>query len=229
VWKEDPTKDKGFAHLFYPAGSVGAVGQNPVEKRADTQVPIHPDIAARWSPRMFDPKAVVDTEQLVAVLEAARWAATWGHRQPVRFIVGLRGDDTFGAITEQLKRGNRYAHDAGALIMVCIDEGEDERTARYAAVDAGAAIAQLSIEAVSRGLVAHPMAGFNPDGAREVFGIPAGAQPVAVVAVGSLGDYENAPPEIVERDAQGRRRLPLREVAFAGRWGTALSLRDGHR
>jgi nitroreductase len=195
-----------------------------VKKQADTRVSIHPDIAARWSPRMFDPDAVLDSEQLLAVLEAARWAATWGHRQPVRFIVGLRGDDTFRDITELLKRGNRYSHAAGALIMVCIDEGDDERTARYAAVDAGAAIAQLTIEAVSRGLVAHPMAGFNADGACEVFAIPAGARPVAVVAVGSLGDYENAPPEIVERDAQGRQRLPLEDVAFAGSWGSPLSL-----
>ncbi|WP_123027779.1 nitroreductase family protein [Mycolicibacterium stellerae] len=200
------------------------MGHNPVEKRADTRVPIHPEIAARWSPRMFDPDAVLDSEQLVAVLEAARWAATWGHRQPVRFIVGLRGDDTFGEITELMKRGNRYSHAAGALIMVCIDEGEDERTARYAAVDAGAAIAQLTVEAVSRGLVAHPMAGFNADGARDVFGIPAGVRPVAVVAVGSLGDYDNAPPEVVERDAQGRRRLPLTDVAFTGSWGTPLPL-----
>ena len=191
---------------------------------ANTRVPIHPDIAARWSPRMFDPNAVLGAEQLVAVLEAARWAATWGHRQPVRFIVGLRDDDTFAKITELLKRGNRYATAAGALIMVCSDEGEDERTARYAAVDAGAAIAQLTIEAVSRGLVAHPMAGFNADGALEVFGIPAGVRPVAVVAVGSLGDYDNAPPEIVERDAQGRERISLEEVAFTGTWGTPLPL-----
>jgi nitroreductase len=198
------------------------VGHNPAEKPADTRVPIHPVIAARWSPRMFDPDAVLDTEALVAVLEAARWAATWGHRQPVRFIVGLRGDATFGEITELLKRGNRYSHAAGALIMVCIDEGEDERTARYAAVDAGAAIAQLTIEAVSRGLVAHPMAGFDADGACELFRIPAGVRPVAVVAVGSLGDYDNAPPEIVERDAQGRSRLPLEDVAFGGDWGTPL-------
>jgi nitroreductase len=198
------------------------VGHNPAEKPADTRVPIHPVIAARWSPRMFDPDAVLDTEALVAVLEAARWAATWGHRQPVRFIVGLRGDDTFGEITELVKRGNRYSHAAGALIMVCIDEGEDERTARYAAVDAGAAIAQLTTEAVSRGLVAHPMAGFDAVGACELFRIPAGVRPVAVVAVGSLGDYDNAPPEIVERDAQGRSRLPLGDVAFAGGWGTPL-------
>ena len=83
----------------------------------------------------------------------------------------------------------------------------------------GAAIAQLTIEAVSRGLVAHPMAGFDADGAREVFGIPAGVRPVAVVAVGRFGDYDNAPPEIVERDAQGRQRLPLEEVVFAGQLG----------
>ncbi len=173
---------------------------------------------------MFDPDAVLDREQLVALQEAARWAATWGHRQPVGFIVGLRGDGTFGGIAELLKRGNRYAHAAGALIMVCIDEGDDERTARYAAVDAGAAIAQLTVEAVSRGLVAHPMAGFDAERACEVFGIPESVRPVAVVAVGSLGDYENAPPEIVERDAQGRHRLPLEDVAFSGRWGSPLPL-----
>jgi nitroreductase len=173
---------------------------------------------------MFDPDTVLDAEQLVAVLEAGRWAATWGHRQPVRFIVGLRGDETFTKITELLKRGNRYAHAAGALVMVCTDEGEDDRTKMYAAVDAGAAIAQLTIEAVSRGLVAHPMAGFNADGAGEVFGIPPGVRPVAVVAVGSLGDYDTAPPEILERDAQGRQRLPLQQVAFAGRWGQPAQL-----
>jgi nitroreductase len=168
---------------------------------------------------MFDGDAVLTPDDLVAVLEAARWAPTWGHRQPVRFLVGLRGDETNAAISELLKRGNSYARAAGALIMVCVDEGEDERTARYAAVDAGAAIAHLTIEAVSRGLIAHPMAGFNADGAREAFGIPEGVRPVAVVAVGSLGDYDKAPPEIVKRDAQGRGRMPLEKVAFAGGWG----------
>ena len=46
------------------------------------------------------------SEQVVAVLEAARWAATWGHRQPVRFLVGLRGDQTFAAVSELLKRSS---------------------------------------------------------------------------------------------------------------------------
>jgi len=187
---------------------------------AETRVPIHPDLAARWSPRMFDADAAVTSDDLVALLEAARWAATWGHRQPVRFLVGLRGDDTFTGIAALLKRGNSYAKAASALVMVCADEGEDERAARYAAVDSGAAIAQLTVEAVSRGLIAHPMAGFDADGARLAFGIPDGVRPIAVVAVGTLGDYDNAPPEIVERDARGRERMPLEDVAFTGRWGS---------
>jgi len=198
---------------------VDTVRGRPAERIADTRVPIHPDIAARWSPRMFDPTAEVTAEQITALLEAGRWAATWGHRQPVRFIVGIRGDDTFDKISAVLKKGNRYATAAGALVLVSADQGPDERTAVYAAVDVGAAIAQLTIEAVSRGLVAHPMAGFIPDAARDAFAIPDGVRPVAVVAVGSLGDYTRAPPEILERDAIGRRRLPLEEIAFAGSWG----------
>jgi nitroreductase len=191
---------------------------------ADTSVPIHPPLAARWSPRVFDADAVVTGTQLTALLEAARWAATWGDRQPVRFVVGLRGDDTFAAVAATLKRGNAYAQAAGALILVCTDEGPDEKTARYAAVDAGAAIANLTIEAVSRGLVAHPMAGFNPEAARESFGIPAQVRPLAVVAVGTLGDYASAPPDLVERDSRPRARLALDEVAFAQRWGRPLPI-----
>ncbi len=205
----------------------------PADRQADTRVAIHPAIAARWSPRAFDPEAVVTAEQLTALLEAARWAPTWGRRQPVRYLVGIRpagaerpgdepsGDDTFSALSALLRRGNSYARAAGALILVCADEGEDDRTALYSAVDAGAAMATLSIEAVSRGLVVHPMAGFDVAGAREAFALAAGIRPLMVIAVGSLGDYEKVPAEIAERDRAPRARLPLEQTVL--NWsGTGL-------
>jgi nitroreductase len=173
---------------------------------------------------MFDADAVIEHHQLVALLEAARWAATWGNRQPVRFVVGVRGDATFDRLAALLKRGNAYAKASSALVLVCADEGEDDRTALYCAVDAGAAIAQLTMEAVSRSLIAHPMAGFDVEGAREAFAIPAEVRPLAVIAVGVLGDYEEAPPEIVERDSLPRARLPLAETVFSDSWGTPLPL-----
>lgn len=217
-----PKQDKGDAHAIFSAGSLADVPDTPSGRSAATTVPIHPDLAARWSPRAFDPDAAITADQLTALLEAARWAASWGHRQPVRFVVGRRGDETFVTLAGLLKRGNSYAHAASALILVCADRGEDERTALYSAVDAGAAIAQLTVEAVSRGLIVHPMAGFDVDGARAAFEIPDGVRPLAVIAIGTLGDYAHVDEAIAERDGRPRERLPLEQVAFGGRWGIPL-------
>lgn len=193
------------------------------DRLADTRVPLLDAIASRWSPRAFDAEAVVTAEEVVALLEAARWAPTWGRRQPVRFLVGYRGDATFTALADVLKRGNRYAHAAGALILLAADQGPDEKTALYSAVDTGAAMANMSIEAVSRSLIVHPMAGFDADAAQLAFAIPDDVRPLVVVAVGSLGDYATAPAEIAERDALPRERLPLEDIAFTGRWGSAFT------
>jgi nitroreductase len=199
------------------------VTDRPAHRRADTRVPIQDAIAARWSPRAFDADAVVTGDEVTALLEAARWAPTWGRRQPVRFIVGLRGDDTFAALAGTLKRGNSYAHAASALILLAADEGPDEKTALYSAVDTGSAMANMAVEAVARSLVVHPMAGFDAGAAGAAFAIPDGVRPLVMVAVGSLGDYAAAPQEIVERDSLPRERLPLEDVAFAGAWGAAFT------
>lgn len=193
------------------------------DRTADTRVPIQEAIAKRWSPRAFDADAVVTADEVTALLEAARWAPTWGRRQPVRFLVGLRGEQTFDALAATLKRGNSYAHAAGALILLAADQGPDEKTALYSAVDTGAAMANMAVEAVARSLVVHPMAGFDADATRAAFAIPEGVRPLVVVAVGSLGDYAGAPQDIVQRDSLPRERLPLEDVAFAGRWGSAFT------
>lgn len=202
-------------------GSLTDVPDAPADRHADTSVPIHHELAARWSPRAFDPNAELAHEDLVALLEAARWAATWGARQPVRFIVGERGgsadaggDEIFITLAGLLKRGNSYAQAASALILLCADDGPDDKTALYSRVDAGAAMANLSTEAVSRGLIAHPMAGFDADGAARAFELPAALRPLMVIAVGTLGDYAQVSPEIAERDGRPRRRLPLDQIVL---------------
>ncbi|MGE2834052.1 nitroreductase family protein [Mycobacterium sp. SMC-4] len=187
--------------------------EDPSGRRAHTEVGIHPPIAARWSPRAFDPDATLERTDLLALLEAARWAATWGGRQPVRFLVGRRGDETFVTIAATLRRGNSYARAASALIVLCVDEGEDERTALYSAVDVGAAMANLSIEAVARGLAVHPMAGFDPVALHRDLELGE-LRPLVVVAVGRLGDYDAVAPEMAERDRRPRERLPLSDIVL---------------
>ncbi len=215
-------KDKGWPPTFLPRWSASiltSMPDQPADRTAHTETPIHPPIAERWSPRVFDPVATLTEQQLTALLEAARWAATWGTRQPVRFLVGSRGDDTFTMLAGLLNRGNGWAKAAGALILLCADEGDDDDMALYSAVDGGSAMANLSIEAVSRGLITHPMAGFDVAGARAAFDIPASVRPLMVIAVGSLGDYATASPEIAARDGKVRARKPLAEIAFRRTWG----------
>ena len=60
---------------------------------AQTQVPIDNLISRRWSGRAFDPLKPVAREQLVALLEAARWAASCFNEQPWRFLVWDRNAD----------------------------------------------------------------------------------------------------------------------------------------
>ncbi|MBB4856459.1 nitroreductase [Mycobacteroides chelonae] len=196
---------------------------NPTERTAITAVPIQPLIASRWSPRHFDPGAKLAPETLTALLEAGRWAASWGRRFPVRYLVGLRGDATYEALVALLNRGNSYAKVAAALVLVSTDLGDDDNTAVYAAVDAGLAIAQLGVEARSHGLHTHPMAGFRVDDASAVFSIPENVRPIAVVAIGPvLNNYEGAAESTAERDHAPRQRPALGDIAFTERWGNGF-------
>lgn len=196
---------------------------NPTDRTAITSVPIQPLIASRWSPRHFDPHASLAPDTLMALLEAGRWAASWGKRFPVRYLVGLRGDATYAALAELLNRGNSYAKVAAALVLVSTDLGDDDNTAVYAAVDAGLAIAQLGVEARSHGLHTHPMAGFRVDEAPAVFDIPENVRPIAVVAIGPVLDsYAGAEESTVERDHAPRQRPALGDIAFTERWGNGF-------
>ena len=89
-----------------------------VERRAVTAAPIEEILSMRWSPRSFDPAAVVSDEQVTSMLEAARWAASASNAQPRRFIVGKRGTETFARIERHLMGFNRvWAPNASLLVL----------------------------------------------------------------------------------------------------------------
>ncbi|MCP9989674.1 MULTISPECIES: nitroreductase family protein [Streptomyces] len=62
---------------------------------ATTAAAVHPLLADRWSPRSFDAGHTLGEEELVSLLEAARWAPSAYSAQPWRFLVGRRGDTTY--------------------------------------------------------------------------------------------------------------------------------------
>jgi nitroreductase len=188
-------------------------------------VPLHPILAGRWSARGYDATAAISGEHLRNILDAGRWAPTGGGNQPVRFVVGVRGDNTFDGLVEGLKRGNQsWAPAAAALIMLCTANVPDEpKMQDYAAMDVGFAASQMITQAQADGWNAHPMGGFRAEAMTERFSIPSDRRPLIVLAVGKLADPASLTPEIAERDSRERTRLPLHDVAFSDSWGSSYT------
>ncbi|MGJ7908918.1 nitroreductase family protein [Actinopolyspora sp. H202] len=189
-------------------------------KPADSSVPLHPLLAERWSPRALDPEIELTDKQFTALFEAARWAPSWGNTQPARYIAGRRGESTFDKLHGTLSRGNHgWAGNASALVLGVVKlTNDDGEPLPYGEYGLGLATENLVLQAVSEGLVAHQMAGFDRDAAREAFGIPADYEPLVVVAVGAPGDAEQLPERLREKESSPRSRIPLTEFVFSDSW-----------
>lgn len=192
----------------------------PEDRLAETSAPVHELIAARWSPRVLHPSAEISLETLGSLLEAARWASSWGGTQPARFIVGRRGDATFSALADTLVDGNAWARQAGALVLGVTQLRNSRGALTHGEYDLGQAMAQLALQAVAEGLVTHPMAGFDADAAAARFAVPDDFRAVVLVAVGTLDDPSGVDDGLRAKETRPRRRRPLTDIAFAGEWGT---------
>ncbi len=198
-----------------------------IDKTADSSYPLLTPIKNRWSPRAFAAKAV-ETEKLLTILEAARWAASSNNQQPWRFVVTQKGETAFERLVACLREGNAlWAQHAPVLVLTLAKtmfEARADKPARenrYAFHDLGLAVGNLLIQASELGLYAHQMAGFYPDKAREAFTVPTGYEPATVIALGYLGDPENLPDDLAERERAKRNRKPLEDIVFSGRFGQA--------
>ena len=59
-------------------------------KKANPDHPIRDELGRRWSPYVFDERPVA-TADLMALFEAARWAASSYNEQPWRYLVAVTG------------------------------------------------------------------------------------------------------------------------------------------
>ena len=186
--------------------------------KAQTAVEIIEVLANRRSPRSLDATAVLSKDDLLAVLEAARWAASAFNGQPWRFFVGQRGDEVFTQILDSLAPFNQgWAHRSSVLILVAgLPAREDGTPNKGFLYDCGLAVAQLVMETHHRGLVAHQMTGFDPEKAAQNLGIDASLIPVAVIAIGKQASAEQLEGPLLERENAPRERKALEEIVVKG-------------
>ncbi len=198
-------------------------------KDADTDAPLAEELRTRFSPRSFAP-APVPPATLRALLEAARWAPSCFNEQPWHFIVATRDDPhEYARMLDCLMPKNQqWAHTAPVLMLSVarLDFQSGAKPNRHALHDVGQAVAQLTVQARHMGLYVHQMAGFSQKKARETYAIPDGYEPVAAIALGTLGDPEALPDDFKQMETAPRTRRTLAEFTFTGAFGKPAPLTD---
>jgi nitroreductase len=193
-----------------------------MEKPADTKTPIHELIGRRWSSRAFSDRPV-EPDNLRSILEAARWAPSSRNEQPWAYLLATRDDSkSFEDLAGVLMSANRaWAQNAPVLILTLAHTQleKDATPNRLAFHDLGQATANLVVQATSLGLSTHQMGGFDVEAARQRFHVPAGWEPVSVIAIGYPGDADTLPEPFRERETAQRQRKPLGQFVFSGTWG----------
>ncbi|MEM9675080.1 MAG: nitroreductase family protein [Cyclobacteriaceae bacterium] len=166
-------------------------------------------IEQRFSPKHFADRAVSE-EQLHQLFEAARRAPSSFNEQPWRFIYATQEHpEAYQKLLSCISEHNQQWAKSAPVLMLSLAKkhfSRNEKPNRHAWHDTGTAIGFLLLKATEMDLYAHQMAGFNPEKAREVLGIPNEYDPVAMMAVGYLGEEENP----------NKLRKPVNEIAFTG-------------
>jgi hypothetical protein len=92
------------------------------------------------------------------------------------------------------------------------DKGDKNNHAWY---DTGQAVANISGQATSMGLVMHQMSGFDPGVISNSFALAEGLEPVSIIALGYEGKLDSLPEMIQKMEVNKiRERKPLVDIVF---------------
>lgn len=190
-----------------------------MKKTAETQVPLLSEIAERWSPRAYDTTHVLSHKDLLAVLEAGRWAPSANNLQPWRFSVVTRGEELFNKIVAEAMSGFNAAWvpNASAVIFISVpDLNQDGNPYPIAIFDAGLAAQNMMIQAQALGLASHPISGYNHSVASTLLGLEEGRNSIAAIVLGKSTNPETLAGPAQEREVAPRSRLSLEEIVLHG-------------
>jgi nitroreductase len=163
------------------------------------------------------------TKELVEDLAtAASLAPSCFNKQPWRFVFAY-GREALSQLHPALSKGNEWAQEASLIIAVfskkeldCIMKDGRE----YNLFDTGMGVMSLILRATELGLVAHPIAGFDPAKAREVLGIPEDMNLITLINVGKRDEKISSKlsPEQAKSETVRPPRLPFGEFCYIDKY-----------
>ncbi len=186
-----------------------------MNEKKQENLDILPLIRKRWSPRAFSAQELRE-DQILSLLEAARWSPSASNEQPWRFVVGRKGDEKYGKIYQALDDWNKkWIREIPPVLVLnlakkhTMHSGRVNPTAQY---DLGQAVFAMVLEAFHLGLVAHEMSGFDHPKVLELLGLPDEYEPVSVTVFGYQGDDKALPENYYKQEHRVRERKPLEDL-----------------
>jgi nitroreductase len=183
----------------------------------EADAPLHPLLAGRWSPAIFDASYEARRVEVESLLEAARWAPSAGNSQPWAFITARRGDAVHPRLLHHLAPSSaRWAPTASVLVVnLCqrFVEDTDWEFSEFALYDLGQAVAHMTIQAQSLGLFARQFRAFDQAGIAAEFAVPDHWQVTSMSAFGRLPAGIGTP---VTETGPSRWRRSLTEITWSG-------------
>lgn len=183
----------------------------------ESSYPIQPSMLSRVSSRSFSDERLSE-EELMSLLEAARWAPSSYNNQPWRFVYARRGEKEWDTLFNVLIDFNKsWAKNADTLVLVVSHNyfEHNNKPSRTSHFDTGAAWMNLCLEAHSRNIVAHGMEGFDYAKIKNDLNIPDTYTVEAMIAIGKKGDKEELPQNLREKETPSTRK-PLNEIISKG-------------
>jgi len=167
-------------------------------------------INKRRAYRSLDPIDITD-ELISDLANVARIAPSCANNQPWRFIF-IKDKDQLQKIFTTLSPGNKWVEKASMIIAVFSTAQNDciIRERLYYLFDTGLATAFIVLRATELGLIAHPIAGFNEEKAKEILKIPEDMRLITLVIIGKRSQEIN--PVLSEKMKLGERNRPSRKT-----------------
>ncbi|MFH0816664.1 MAG: nitroreductase family protein [Methanobacteriota archaeon] len=172
-------------------------------------------IEARRSYRALGLVGISDAD-VAELTKAAQLAPSCFNKQPWRFVF-VREPGQMEKVRGAMSKGNEWTFKSSMFIVACARKEDDcvIKDREYYLFDLGIAVGQMLLRATEMGLVAHPIAGYNPAKVREELKIPGQYQVVTIINVGKkTQSTEGLSEDQVEAEKERPERKPANEFAF---------------
>ena len=181
-------------------------------------------IEKRRAYRSFDPVKITKN-LIIDFAKTAQVTPSCMNKQPWRFIF-VKDKDQLQKLFTALTPANKWVERASMIIAV-FSQPEDDcmiRERLYYLFDTGMAVAFIQLRATELGLIAHPIAGFDEEKAKEILGIPEKMRLITLINVGKKSDEIN--PVLSENMQLGEKqrppRKPLKEFTYIDKYGDGI-------